>query len=337
MITQEEIAKQLGISRTTVARAINGNASIKEETRQKVMELVEKYNYEKNYIGSLLAVKKTKKIYCLVVKSKNEYYTNQILKGLDEVEKEFSVYNFSLEKIITDINDEEAQIKELKNILKKEDIDGLIITPLAKEKINKILKPYLNKIEIVSLGIRLSDKIHHVGPDHFIQGQISAGIMNSMLRKDEKLLVIDNGDDKISSKLYIEGFLSKIKESEINLVGPIECNGIEESIKYIKEILLKENIMGIYINRYAQEIFESLPAEILKDKKIITNGISRSIKDLIEKKVITATVMEEISIEGYLAGKCIFDKLYKNEKSILWEVSKSHIIFLENLEIWKEK
>ena len=70
MITQEEIAKQLGISRTTVARAINGNASIKEETRQKVMELVEKYNYEKNYIGSLLAVKKKKKYIVLLLNLK---------------------------------------------------------------------------------------------------------------------------------------------------------------------------------------------------------------------------------------------------------------------------
>ncbi len=54
MITQKEIAEKLGISRTTVARAINGSPSIKEETKRKIMELVKETKYEKNYIGSSL-------------------------------------------------------------------------------------------------------------------------------------------------------------------------------------------------------------------------------------------------------------------------------------------
>ena len=62
MITQKEIAEKLGISRTTVARAINGSSLIKEETKKKILELVKEMNYEKNLIGSSLAIKKSKKI-----------------------------------------------------------------------------------------------------------------------------------------------------------------------------------------------------------------------------------------------------------------------------------
>ena len=72
---------------------------------------------------------------------------------------------------------------------------------------------------------------------------------------------------------------------------------------------------------------------MLKGKKIVTNGIGKIIKNLIKKKIINMTVMEEISSEGYAVGKNMFDILYKNkifdEK---WEVSKSRIIFYENLE-----
>ena len=67
MVTQKEIAEKLGISRTTVARAINGSPLIKEETKKKILELVKETNYEKNYVGSSLAGKKTKKVCALVV------------------------------------------------------------------------------------------------------------------------------------------------------------------------------------------------------------------------------------------------------------------------------
>ncbi|WP_339009105.1 LacI family DNA-binding transcriptional regulator [Fusobacterium varium] len=256
MITQKEIAEKLGISRTTVARAINGSSLIKEETKNKILELVKEMNYEKNYIGSSLAGKRVKKVYCLVINSKNVFYTQEIIRGLGEAEKEFKAYNYKLEIITNDINDPENQIEELKKVLGTGDMDGLIITPLAKEKVYDILKPHLEKTNIISLGIRLHENIPHVGPDHLKQGKISGGIMSALLRKGEKLLIVDNGDDKISSKLYLKGFLERVRETDIDIVGPLKGNGIEKSIEILQEICLKEEIKGIYINRYAQDIFE---------------------------------------------------------------------------------
>lgn len=333
MITQKEIAERLGISRTTVARAINGNASIKEETKKKILELVKEMNYEKNYIGSSLAGRKAKKVYSLVIKSKNEFYTQEIIRGLNESAKEYRAYNYIIDIRITDINEIESQIEELKKILESDDIDGLIITPLDRERVYEILKPYLKKIKIISLGIRLHEDIPHVGPDHIKQGRIAGGIMSNLLREKENLLVIDNGDDRISSKMYLAGFVGRIKETSINLVGPIEGNGIEKSIEIINDICNKQRIDGIYINRYAQDIFEKIPKKFLADKKIVTSGIGKNIKKLIRNKVIIATVMEEIATEGYSAGKRMFELIYKGEKNMTnWEVSKSRIIFLENLE-----
>lgn len=332
MITQKEIAEKLGISRTTVARAINGSSLIKEETKNKILELVKEMNYEKNYIGSSLAGKRAKKVYCLVINSKNVFYTQEIIRGLSEAEKEFKAYNYQLEIITSDINDPESQLEELKKVLKAGDMDGLIITPLAKEKVYEMLKPHLEKTNVISLGIRLHEDIPHVGPDHLKQGKIAGGIMSVLLRKGEKLLIVDNGDDKISSKLYLAGFLERVKETEIDIVGPLKGNGIEKSIKLLQEVCEKEEIKGIYINRYAQDIFEKLSKKTLNDKMIVTNGIGKNIKRMIKNKIITATVMEEIATEGYNAGKKMFDILYKEDiKTGNWEISKSHIIFYENL------
>ncbi|WP_410208693.1 substrate-binding domain-containing protein [Fusobacterium sp.] len=333
MITQKEIAERLGVSRTTVARAINGSSLIKEETKRKILELVKETNYEKNYIGSSLGSKKSKKVCALVVESKNQFYTQEIKRGIEESVKEFRAYNYNVEIITTDINDPQSQLEELKKVVKRKDLDGIIITPLDNEKVYKVIKGYLDKIKIISLGIGLHENIPHVGPDHIKQGKIAAGIMANLLRSGEKLLVIDNGDDKVSSKLYLQGFLDRIKETDIEIVGPVEGHGIETSIELITDTCEKDDIKGIYINRYAHDILAKLPKTVLQDKKVVTNGIGRIIKSLIKKHIITATVMEEICSEGYSAGKKMFEILCKEKNfNNLWDISKSRIIFYENLE-----
>ena len=332
MITQKEIAEKLGISRTTVARAINGSPLIKEETKRKVLELVKETNYEKNYIGSSLGTKKCKKVYSLVVKSKNEFYTQEILRGIREAANEYKAYNYKIDIRITDINNSEEQIEELKKVLKEEDIDGIIITPLDKEKVYELLKPKLNSLKVLSLGIRLHEDIPHVGPDYRKQGRIAAGLLSELLRKKEIVLIIDNGDDKVSSKFYLEGFLQRINQEDLIIDGPVKIGKIDKSIDYLKN-KLKEDVKGIYINRYAHDILDNLPIELLVNKKIVTNGIGNVIKKLIRNKIIDITVMEEISSEGYMAGKRVFEMLYKNKKiEKNWDVSKSHVIFYENLE-----
>lgn len=332
MVTQKEIAEKLGISRTTVARAINGSPSIKKETKDKIMELVEKYNYEKNYIGSTLALKTRKVIYALVVKSKNEFYTKGIYDGICEAEKEFRPYNMSIKIIQTDINDEELQLRKLKEILLEDDIGGLIITPLAKEKIYKILKPYLENLKVISLGMRLHKDILHVGPDYKKMGRIAGEIMCNILRDKEKILIIDNGDDRVSSKAYLDGFVSKIKGSDLDIIGPIKGNSVESTIEIVQKYCEEDDIKGIYINRYSQDSLNKIPKKLLIGKKIVTNGMDDLIKKLIKNKVVTATVKEQVFLEGYTAGKKIFDQVIRNYEIVnKWEVLKPRIIFLENL------
>lgn len=330
-VTQEEIAKKLGISRTTVARAINGSEFIKEETKSKILELVSKLNYEKNYIGSSLANQKGKTVHCLIANSSNDFYTSEIIRGLNTVSNEYSLYNYNLKITATEIDSPDKQISILKDILKSGNIDGLIITPLDREAVYDILTPYFKKINVLSIGNRLSENISHVGPNHIKQGNMVAGIVSNLIRDNEILLIIDNGDDKISSGMYLEGFLNRIKDTNINILGPIFCGNIENSIKTIKEMILKYDIKGIYINRYAQEIYDIIDKDILKGKKIVTHGMAESIISLIKSGIISFTVMEEVYMEGYNAGKMMFEMLYKNNNSISWKISDSKIIFMENL------
>ena len=284
MITQKELAARLGLSRTTIARAINNSSNIKPETKEKILKLVKELGYEKNYVGSLLASKK-KIVYSFIVESKNSYYTEQIKLGIKGAKKEYKHHNLEIIEIVTDINKPMEQVLELKKLLSSDkQIDGIIIIPLDKAKILDLINPYLEKIRFISISVFISKKIAYVGTDYEKCGRLAAEFLGKSLNINDKVLVIDNGDDNISSKYYLNGFLDRASEDKINIIGPIRRNGVEDSLIYLKKIFNKEDINSIFINRYAQDILLELPEDILKKQKNIATGIGNRIRKLIIEK-----------------------------------------------------
>lgn len=59
VITISDVAEALGVSKTTVSRAISGKGRIGEATRQKVLAYIEEHDYKPNVIARGLAQSKT--------------------------------------------------------------------------------------------------------------------------------------------------------------------------------------------------------------------------------------------------------------------------------------
>lgn len=66
-ISSAEIARLAGVSRATISRVIHNDNRVKAETREKVLEIIEKFNYSPDIAAQMLAGKKTKTIGFFVV------------------------------------------------------------------------------------------------------------------------------------------------------------------------------------------------------------------------------------------------------------------------------
>ena len=64
VITISDVAEALGVSKTTVSRAISGKGRIGEATRQKVLAYIEEHDYKPNVIARGLAQSKTRRLNC---------------------------------------------------------------------------------------------------------------------------------------------------------------------------------------------------------------------------------------------------------------------------------
>ena len=58
-LTMDDVAKELGVSKTTVSRAVSGKGRIGEQTRQRVLEYISQHNYKPNVMAKGLANQRT--------------------------------------------------------------------------------------------------------------------------------------------------------------------------------------------------------------------------------------------------------------------------------------
>lgn len=73
-ITIYDIAKEAGVSAATVSRVLTNSTNVRAEKREKVLRLVEKYNFKPNALAKGLADTKSKIIGILVADIRNPFY-----------------------------------------------------------------------------------------------------------------------------------------------------------------------------------------------------------------------------------------------------------------------
>ena len=127
-ITIKDIAKKLKVSPSTVSRVLNNKSkNYSKETEEKVLALVEKYNYTPNLSARGLQGKKTYNIGVIIPEFLN--YWSEIYFGIQKVANEKG-YNLNL--ICSNYNPKSEEIG-LKNFLDRK-IDGLIINTINHPK-----------------------------------------------------------------------------------------------------------------------------------------------------------------------------------------------------------
>ena len=118
--TIKDIAKRLGLSISTVSRALSNNENIKKETRELILETARELNYRSNPIGSSLRQGVTNTIGVLVPEMVTPF-ASEVISGIQETlnKKEY--------KVIIAQSDEDPE-KERENLYLMENfmVDGIM-------------------------------------------------------------------------------------------------------------------------------------------------------------------------------------------------------------------
>lgn len=88
MATIYDVAREAGVAPSTVSYVLNNTKNVKESTRRKVMDAVEKLNYTPSSIARSLKTKTTSTIGIVLPDISNPFFS-EITKGIEDVANEY--------------------------------------------------------------------------------------------------------------------------------------------------------------------------------------------------------------------------------------------------------
>ncbi len=270
-----KIAKEAGVSVTTVSRFFNNPSIVREATRKKISYICQKYDYEPSNVASAITTKKTKTIALLVPSLKDPEFV-ELIGGAEHV---LSGEGYCLSVF----NARQSIERELKiaKIIDSRFIDGVILSGVYGDERDRVFISEMVKRNIPCIMVdRIIPDINIpcVAINEYLGGKLAAEYL------------IDNNHKKIgmisySREVYI--FNERIR----GFSEALRKVGLEEL--FIFEVPLEFKKIEVGIRTVMSEITNKNPTAIFAGSDSIAFF---TIRKLSERGI---RVPEDISIVGY--------------------------------------
>ncbi len=308
--TIKDIAKKLGVSTSTVSRALSDSWEIKKETRDLVLKAAAELNYHPNPMAIGLVTKKSHTIGLCVPELVHSFFP-KIITGM---QRALSEAGYTI--LIT--TSDESYETERKNLLllKQNLVDGILISTTSESHRNAALYDeilgsgtpivFFNRVcsKINAPKVIIDDtKMAHMAVEHLIRQGYG------------KIVHMAGPRDLDLTKLRMEGFLSAMKEfgrtvdeSSVIDTGMFIDDGAREMEKLIRSGAKPDAIFAFNdpVAIGAMKTAKKFGLEIPRDIAFV--GFSESKSALIVEPALTS-VAQPLSQMGEVAAKCILDKI----------------------------
>jgi LacI family transcriptional regulator len=222
-VTLADVAKEANVSMMTVSRVVNNKSGVSDETRKRILSLVEKMGYVPNSLARGLVTKQTKAIGLIVPDNTNPFFA-QIARGVED-EAYIQHYSVFVMNTVEDPTREENAL----DTLFENNIDGLI-----------------------SCSSRLSSRKLESHLGNFS----SVVVFNRECQSNLKNVTQINVDDELGAKIAVNYLIDKGRQHIAHINGPTNSISANRRLKGYKEAL---NIKGYQQNLDANIIFNSEP------------------------------------------------------------------------------
>lgn len=264
--TIDDIAKELGVSKTTVSRAISGKGRIGQATRERVLAFIEEHDYRPNVMAKGLAQRKT--------------YNLGLVLPLDYAATEFPFFKDCMNGIceVASKNDYDIIISmldgkdltQLQRLVSNRKVDGIIVSrAVVSSTSQKYLKE--NKVPFVVVGPSTDPEIPSVDNRNQEAGKELTSIM--LMKGMRKIALLGGKREYSVTGSRYQGFADAHDEMGVNIDESLVIMDVDnqtkaaQAAKYAMEngadgILCMDDVICSMVLSYLREKRIRVPDQI---------------------------------------------------------------------------
>ncbi|MCB9425990.1 MAG: LacI family DNA-binding transcriptional regulator [Flavobacteriales bacterium] len=213
-ITLKEIAKELGISISTVSKSLKNYSEISQETRDKVQAFAKLYNYQPNNIALSLKNRKSFAIGVIIPEVVHHFFAS-VIKGIETVAISKG-YTIIIGVSNEHLDKEKASIKTLSSGT----VDGFIIS-LSEETLHNQDYSHLNVISNYNIPMVMFDRVtEQIECDKVIidDKPVSFNAVQHLINTGHSKIAFVTTEDYLSvGKLRTDGYYEALQSNNITI------------------------------------------------------------------------------------------------------------------------
>lgn len=334
MPTIKEIAKVCNVSVATVSNIINGKGKVGEETKKRVLSVIEEMNYTPNIVAQNLKTKNTRSI-GVIAEDMTVFVMPDIIDGITEYceqeDYQILLVNLRLYKKFGDsyyqdhVHQDIVQ-KEIQKLLSKQ-VEGIIYVA-AHERLIDVIPNDLPVPAVVAYGFTNTSEI----PSVVVDDKSSAEqLINYLIQNGHKRIgVIAGKKDSLHTQSRLEGYQKALFGANILYNPELVVYGEwdRESGYQNAKALIEKGVTAVFgMNDFiAGGVYDRLDEMGLRvGKDIAVVGFDNREMASYEKPALTTMGLPLHDI-GYCASEVIMHLLRKEE-----EVKTTYFIVCEQI------
>lgn len=239
-VTIKDLARELGISPSTVSRALKDHPDISPETKKAVNALAEKLNYQPNIVALSLRQSKTNTL-GVIIPEIVHFFFSTVISGIEDV-----AYKAGYNVILTQSNESlQRELLHVKTLFNSR-VDGMLIS-LSRET-----NTFDHIESMISKGVPMVffDRVYDNPSASKLMVDDFSGAKEATLHLIEqgckKIAHIEGSQNLAITKQRTEGYLEALKEKSIpidkSLIFPCPDASIEAGKEVMQKILASGNI-----------------------------------------------------------------------------------------------
>lgn len=232
MATIQDVARQAGVSISTVSRVINGTAAVTPEVAARVRAIIEALDYRPSSAARTMRAQRSKIIGLLISDIQNPFFTG-LIRGVEDVAQ---LNGYSL--ILCNSDENPHKERQYVEVLCAEQVAGVIVVP-TREHMRALRLFREHHIPVVAADRRVEDRdVDAVLVDNV--GGAREAVAHLVANGYRRIGIVTGPLTTTSGRERLEGYHQALRDAGIPLDPAIERSGSfqEESGRRLTEELL---------------------------------------------------------------------------------------------------